>query len=100
VPYDFDMAGFVNADHGKPNSRFKLRSNRERLYRGRCVYNSYLPTSVEFFLDKRDEIYELINTQELISKGTRKLQLRFANSFFKSIDSSRKIEKNLVDDCI
>ena len=34
VPYDFDMAGFVNAPHARPNPRFKLRNVRVRRYRG------------------------------------------------------------------
>ena len=100
VPYDFDMTGFVNADHSQPNSRFKLRNVRERRYRGYCLNNEYIPGSVARFHEKRDAIYDLINANELLDNGTRKSLLRFIDSFYKSLDSPKKIEKNIADDCI
>jgi len=51
VPYDFDMTGFVNAPHARPNPRFKLRNVRDRRYRGRCFNNSHIPASVERFFE-------------------------------------------------
>ena len=100
VPYDFDMSGFVNAPHAAPNPRFGLRSVRQRLYRGRCVNNAYLPASVGRFIEKRSEIYALINGQELLTKSSRKALLKFVDRFYSSLDSPQKIDKKLTKKCV
>jgi len=100
VPYDFDLTGFVNAPHARPNPRFKLRSVRDRRYRGRCFNNSRIPASVERFFAQREEIYSLINRQNLMTNATRKSILRFVDDFYKSLKSPEKITKELNKDCV
>ena len=100
IPYDFDMSGFVNAPHARPSPRLHLRNVRERLYRGRCLNNAYIPGSVAHFVDRQDEIYALINRQELLTKASRKAMLKFVDQFYKSLDSPKKVAKNLIEDCV
>lgn len=100
VPYDFDMAGFVNAPYARPNPRFKLRNVRVRRYRGRCFNNSRIPASVERFFVQREEIYSLIDRQTLITDATRKAMLRFVDDFYKSLNSPEKISKEFNKDCV
>jgi hypothetical protein len=100
IPYDFDQAGFVNAPHATSNPRFKLRSNRQRLYRGRCLNQHILPDTLALYLDKREEIEALINTQAELEKSTRSSILGFVKSFYKTLDSEKRIERQLVKACI
>jgi len=100
VPYDFDLTGFVNAPHARPNPRFKLRSVRDRRYRGRCFNNSRIAASVEQFFVQREAIYSLIENQNLMTKVTRKKMVRFVDDFYKSLDSPKKITKELNNDCV
>ena len=100
VPYDFDMTGFVNAPHARPNARFGLRNVRDRLYRGRCVHNAQLDAAAARFNEQREAIYELVNNQEQLTNGTRRSQVRFVDGFFKDIESTKRIEKNLIEDCL
>jgi len=72
VPYDFDMTGFVNSPHARPNPRFKLRNVRDRRYRGRCFNNSHIPASVESMLRFVDDFYKSLNRPEKISKELNK----------------------------
>ena len=81
VPYDFDMTGYVDPPHAQPESSFIRNSLRHRDYRGRCLNNVYLPTSVEKFFEQRDNIYELIKSQELMTNSTRKSALKFVDGF-------------------
>ena len=37
VPYDFDLAGLVDASYAKPDPEIKIRSVRTRRYRGYCL---------------------------------------------------------------
>ncbi len=100
VPFDFDMSGLVDAPHALPNPRFKIRSVRQRRYRGRCLNNSHLPASVGVFFEQRDNLYALLSAQEMMTRNTRRSTLRFFDDFFKSLDSSAKIERRLGKDCI
>jgi hypothetical protein len=100
VPYDFDMTGFVNAPHARPNPRFGLRSVRQRLYRGRCIHNDQLDGAAKLFLDKRGAIEALVETEAHLSDSVRKHQLRYIKSFYKEIESPRARQKYLIDKCI
>ncbi|MDX1482705.1 MAG: hypothetical protein R3315_13560, partial [Woeseiaceae bacterium] len=64
VPYDFDMAGIVDAPYAAPNPRFRLRSVTSRLYRGDCLFNDYLDEAIGRFAAIKNDVEELIATQE------------------------------------
>jgi hypothetical protein len=100
VPYDFDQSGFVNAPYASPSSNFRIRSVRTRLYRGRCLNNEHVPTSLQNFQDGRDAIYAVIDAQEELSSNTRKSLVKYVDSFYKLIDDPRDVEKNISDKCI
>lgn len=100
VPYDFDQSGFVNAPYASPSSNFRIRSVRQRLYRGRCLNNEHVPTSLQKFQDGRDAIYALLDAQEELSSSTRKSLVKYVDGFYKLIDDPRDVEKQIIDACI
>jgi len=100
IPYDFDQSGLVNAPYALPNPRFKLRTTRQRLYRGRCVNNGYLPATLQLFNDKRDDIEALISTQQGLTKGTAKQMLAYIKQFYGIINSPGRLNREIVKKCI
>jgi len=100
VPYDFDQSGIVDAPHGVTNPRFKLRSARERLYRGRCANNEHLDTTLALYLEKREAIYSLLENQQGLERKYRKKMRQFLDRFYKTIESPKQIERQLVTKCI
>ena len=100
IPYDFDMSGIVDAPYASPNPRFGLRNVQDRLYRGRCVNNEHVEASVQAFLDQKQAIYDLINTNELLQPGKRKGTLRFLNEFFTTIESPDRVRRQLTGKCL
>ena len=100
VPYDFDQSGLVKAPHALPNPRFKLRSTRVRLYRGRCVNNGYLPATLKLFNDKRDDIEALVRNQQDLSKGTAKRMLAYIKQFYDTINKPKRLHREIVKKCI
>jgi hypothetical protein len=100
MPYDFDQAGIVNSPHSQANPRFKLRSVRQRLYRGRCLNNQILPDSLDQYRAKRSDIEALINQQSGLDKGTRSSILSFVESFYETIDNDKRVQSQLVKACI
>jgi hypothetical protein len=100
IPYDFDQSGFVNATYARPNPRFRLRSVRQRLYRGRCVNNDYIDASLQVFRERRDIIYALIKDQEGLSNGSRKYLLRYIDQFYKLISNPDDLQDKIIGRCI
>lgn len=100
VSYDFDQSGFVGAPYARPNERFRIRSVRQRLYRGRCVNNEYVAGSLEKFRDARDELYTLIREQEGLEDDVRKTLFRYIDDFYAIINSPSDVKRRLLDQCI
>ena len=100
VPYDFDMAGIVDAPYAMPNPRFRLRNVRQRLYRGRCVNNEYLAASTQAFVDQKQAIFDLIDNNEYFDRGTRRKTTYFINDFYTTIEDPKKTQANLIKKCL
>ncbi len=100
IPYDFDQSGIVDSPYSQPNPRFKLRSVRERLYRGRCINNERLPATLEKFRAKRGEIEALITNQDGLSGNTARSMLDFIGQFYRTIDDPKRVARQITKRCI
>ena len=100
VPYDFDQSGMVDAPHAGPNPRFRLRSVQDRLYRGRCVHNPLLEETLELYRVRRPEIEALIREDPELSKSGRNAMLNFLRSFYRTLNSEGRINREFVKACI
>ena len=100
VPYDFDQAGLINAPHAGANPRFRLRSVKQRLYRGRCVNNGYLDATFAIFRDRQGDILKVIDEQDSIGDRVRKSISSYVLTFYKTLESERRVRSQLVRKCI
>jgi hypothetical protein len=100
VPYDFDMSGFVDAPYATPNPRFGLRNVKQRLYRGRCVNNEYVPATLQLFRDHRDEIVDLIQTYEYLEEKYREETIRFVDVFYELINDPAEVNRRIIGACL
>lgn len=100
VPYDFDQSGLVDAPYAKPSSNFRIRSVRQRVYRGRCANNVQIPSSLQKFRERRDEINGLVATQVGMDDRSRKSVRRYVDDFYQLIDDPRRVERDIVEKCI
>lgn len=100
VPYDFDQSGMVDAPHAAPNPRFKIRSPRQRVYRGRCVNNEYLPATLDLFRERRTAIEALIRGRQELEKKKSKSMLDFVEEFYETIDNPKRMSKSIVEKCL
>ncbi len=99
IPYDFDQCGLVDVPHAAPNSRFRLRSVRQRLYRGRCVNNAQLPETLERFRNARADLEALIGSQAELTRATRAKAENYMGAFYRLIDKPKSVQKLLVKKC-
>ncbi len=100
IPYDFDQAGFVDAPYASPNENLRIRTVRQRLYRGRCNNNHHIAASVDRFRDNRDAIYALVNEQEGLEPRVHKSLIRFVDKFYEVLNDPKKLEKQITKKCI
>ncbi len=99
IPYDFDHAGLVDAPYASPNPKFKIRSVRHRLYRGRCANNSHLNSTFQLFLAKRDNIGRLVTGLDGFDDRSVKRTMYFVDGFYKDISTRKSIQKKFIKKC-
>jgi hypothetical protein len=100
IPYDFDQAGFVNAPYAIPAQQFRIKTVRQRVFRGRCVNNAHLDTTIARFQEARADIFELLETHEGMTKMTRSSLLRYVSAFYNIIDNPDKVQNLMTEKCI
>ena len=99
IPYDFDYSGIVDAPYAVPNPRFKLRSVKNRLYRGRCMNNDLLDSTFAYFLEKETEIRDLVDGLDGLNSRDRKEVHNFLNRFFREISDPVRKESRFISKC-
>jgi hypothetical protein len=99
IPYDFDHAGLIDAPYAAPNPKFKIKTVKTRIYRGRCANNENLDSTFQLFLDKRDAINEVVNGLEGFDDKSRKKMTKFIDDFYKDISTPKNVEKKFFKKC-
>ena len=97
--YDFDSSGLVSAAYASPPAKLKLRSVRERLYRGYCVEEDVFETVLKDFRDERETLLALANEPEIMGKRTAKRAVSYLEDFYKIIDNPKKLNREILEAC-
>lgn len=100
IPYDFDLTGFVESKHFRPSPDDRRRNLRQRIYKGHCYNNDFIPGSLQVFREHKSEIEAVIAAQEELDKSRRKRVDSFIASFYKELDKEEKLIKKFKRDCI
>jgi len=82
VPYDFDVSGLVNAQYAFPDPRLRIRSVRQRLYRGLCTERSLLREALVAVTSKEDELLAVIRDLPGLEPRNAERALRYLADFF------------------
>lgn len=99
IPYDFDVTGIVDAPYAIPSEQFRIKSVRQRVYRGHCELDSMLNTTLELFRDRHTEVMELITAQVGFSKSTRKRVTRYLDEFYRVLFDPKKSQRRFGRTC-
>jgi len=100
IPYDFDLTGLVEPPHVILNPKFRQSSIRQRIYRGRCYNNEFIPASLQKFRDSRPEIEAVIAGVTELSDRHRKRVDSYVKSVYKLLDNEDKLIKKFEKACI
>jgi hypothetical protein len=99
VPYDFDLAGIVNADYAFPNPELGIKSVRDRLYMGICLPESDIKEGLKVYLEKKDEIYALYQNSDLLDKENKRSSIMYLNEFYDIIENEDKLAQHIFTAC-
>ncbi len=96
IPFDFDLAGVVNADYAIPLPETGLKNNRDRTFLGICRSREVFESELLEFLAKKGEFYSVINNSPHLSKPAKRDITVFLDQFFDQLEKPRSLER-LVD---
>lgn len=97
VPYDFDYCGLVDASYAIPNEIIGTEKVTERVYRGFPRSIVEIQNTLDFFREKKNAIYSLINNFTLISERNRRTMVDYLEDFFKIINNEHMVKSIFVD---
>ena len=99
IPYDFDASGLVDAHYSVPPDGIRVRSVRQRLYRGFCAHNDQLPQVRAEYLELRQEIMDLVANETRLSDRGRKRNLKYFEDFFEVLVDDSEFEEEIISEC-
>jgi len=99
IPYDFDSSGLVDAHYAAPPEGLKVRSLRQRLYRGFCTYNDELPQTVSLFNEKKTGILALVQDNPHLTDRNRKDVVKYIEGFYEIINDPKLFDRYIIDKC-
>ncbi len=97
VPYDFDQAGLIDTDYAVPADELRLRSVRQRLFRGRCTHADQMDQAVELFNERRQELKQALMP---VGSGEHKSNATYVDGFYKIINDAKQRERYISRKCM
>lgn len=100
VPYDFDLVGLVSSPYAKPAEALKLRSVRERVYRGYCLEDlSAFNATIKQFEELKPEIYNVIAENTFLEESYINFATKYFDDFYDTLNDTKKISKAFSYPC-
>jgi hypothetical protein len=91
VPYDFDLAGVVNAPYAKPDPSLRLRSVRTRRYRGFCTQPETLRAALRTVIRNEENIYRIFRTAPGIGDKQKRADIEYLGRFFEEARNEEEL---------
>jgi hypothetical protein len=100
VPYDFDFTGLVDAAYAIPDDKITGTTTiRERIFLGVCRSREVYQQAIEEFLEKKDEIYGLINEFHYLDAKQKKKVINYLDTFYDQCTGKQKILNVFLNSC-
>jgi hypothetical protein len=102
VVYDFDFSGAVNTRYATVDPQFRIRTVRDRLYRGYCVPKEQYPKVFAVFNAKKDSIYALYKDSlgALLRPAIVDETLKYFDEFYRTINNPKSAKNDIIDACV
>lgn len=99
VPYDFDWSGIVNPPYAKPDPRLRIRSVRQRLYRGPCYSTALMNATLTKILEQKNAIRAEYESLQGMEEKKLRESLEYLDEFFDIAENPDKANRELRGVC-
>ena len=99
VPFDLDFSGLVAAEYAGPSPNLRLKSVKQRMFRGICRPDTDWQRLFAHFQSKRAEISALVHQVPDLAGKHRKRAAGYLDRFYKILDDPKQREKKIVSAC-
>jgi hypothetical protein len=100
IPYDWDHSGLIDAPYALPPEGIRVRSVRQRVYRGYCRHNNQLLAAAAEFRAKRAAMEAVFAQVPGLEVKNRQKALSYLSSFFERIATDASVRSNILKDCL
>ena len=99
VPFDFDLAGVVNASYARPDQSLKIEKVWQRLYRGFCTEPDVLKTALTSITSRQDEVLDVIAGLPALTEKEKAKKKKYLEGFFRKAADEDRIIKSFEKSC-
>jgi hypothetical protein len=99
APYDFDSTGYVNASYAQINPSLRIRSVRQRLYRGFCVSENIMNEALSHFRTNEEQLLAIAADTTYVNERTARTSVEYLQDFFAIINDPEELQDEILDDC-
>jgi hypothetical protein len=99
MPYDFDMAGFVNAPYAVVDGQLPISNVRQRLYRGFCRPGDGVQQAIARLQAAKPAIFEVLRSETELDDRVRKDAVSFIEAFYSILDDPKNLQRRVVGAC-
>jgi hypothetical protein len=99
VAFDFDFAGVINTMYAQPSKEIPIKRVTQRYYKGSCREVAAYNPLIDHFNSKKQEIFSLYESFELLPDAAIKKSLKFYTRFYKIINKDSLSETSLMAKC-
>jgi hypothetical protein len=99
IPYDFDVAGVVDAHYALTPESLPVRRVTQRLFRGYCIHNDTLPQARDEFIALKTDIIGLYRDEARLSDKGRDKAVEFLEEFFETVSDPKDFQKDIIGKC-
>ncbi|MFP6808047.1 MAG: hypothetical protein VB957_12855 [Pseudomonadales bacterium] len=100
IPYDFDLAGLVNAKYAYPHPSLKMRSVTQQRYRGFCTSAADLQLSIAKFNTLEAEIMAVPESIPGLTAKKIVTMKRYIGRFLDAASDSQSLIKSFQNRCL
>ncbi len=102
IAYDFDYAGAVNTQYALPDPSLRVKSVRDRQFRGYCTFKDDYAKVLDLFKSKKESIYALYSDPigRLLPDRVVKSTLSYFDDFYKKIQTTKDAERGIYNECV
>lgn len=100
IPYDFDLVGFVDAKHARPDPSLRTSSVKQRRYRGYCVDRQSLRGALDHIVQHKPALMRVVDELPLLTAKDKANKKRYLEGFFKQAKKPERLVNQFDRRCL